>query len=135
MSLSQDERNILVELEIEKAIKTFSEISVLQQAELWDTIANRLYYASFHIVVALLIKNGYTVGTHQGAVIQLQQYFIKTGLLPKEYGTFYSQLQSLRENSDYNCTYYASKDDIIPRVAKTKEFIDNILALIKNQDN
>ena len=28
-----------------------------------------------------------------------------------------------------------SQDDIIPRVAKTKEFIDNILALIKNQDN
>lgn len=68
MSLSNEERKIVVGLETEKARNTFAEIEVLRQAGLWDNIANRLYYAAFHAVSALLINDGHIVGTHQGAV-------------------------------------------------------------------
>lgn len=45
---------------------------------------------------------------------------------------FYSQLQTLREKSDYNCTYNATEDDIVPRIPMTKDFIDVVLSLIKD---
>lgn len=131
MSLNDEERQILVNLEKEKALNTFAEMSVLQQAGLWNNIANRLYYAAFHAVSALLIHDCHNIGSHQGAVIMLHQYYVKTGMLSKEEGAFYSQLQTLREKSDYNCTYNATELDTVPRIEQTKQFIDKILGLIQ----
>ena len=131
MSLNDEERQILVNLEKEKALNTFAEMNVLQQAGLWNNIANRLYYAAFHAVSALLIHDHHNVGSHQGAVIMLHQYYVKTGMLAKEEGAFYSQLQTLREKSDYNCTYNATESDTVPRIEQTKQFIDKILDLIQ----
>ena len=131
MSLNDEERQILVNLEKEKALNTFDEMSVLRQAGLWNNIANRLYYAAFHSVSALLINDHHNIGSHQGAVIMLHQHYVKTGILSKEDGAFYSQLQTLREKSDYNCTYNATEADTAPRIEQTKQFIDKILNLIK----
>ena len=130
MSLSEEERKIIVGLEIEKSRKTFSEIEILRQAGLWDNIANRLYYAAFHAVSALLINDGHPVGTHQGAVVMLHQHYIKTGILSKEDGAFYSQLQTMREKADYNCTYYATEKDTAHRIALTEAFIEKVIGLI-----
>ena len=132
MSLNDEERKILVGLEIEKSRRTFAEIEILRQAGLWDNIANRLYYAAFHTVSALLINDGHPVGTHQGAVVMLHQHFVKTGVLSKEDGAFYSQLQTMREKADYNCTYYATEEDTAPRIALTETFIEKIIELIKS---
>lgn len=133
MSLNDEERKILVGLEIEKSRRTFAEIEILRQAGLWDNIANRLYYAAFHAVSALLINDGHQVGTHQGAVVMLHQHFVKTGVLSKEDGAFYSQLQTMREKADYNCTYYATEEDTAPRIALTEAFIEKVIGLIKEQ--
>ena len=131
MSLNNEERQIIVGLEKEKALNTFAEIKILRPAGLWNNIANRLYYAAFHAVSALLINDHYNVGSHQGAVIMLHQYYVKTGILSKEDGAFYSQLQTMREKSDYNCTYNATEADTAPRIEQTKQFIDKVLSLIK----
>lgn len=131
MSLNDEERQIIVNLEQEKALNTFAEMEVLRQAGLWNNIANRLYYAAFHAVSALLIHDHYNVGSHQGAVIMLHQYYVKPGILSKEDGAFYSQLQTMREKSDYNCTYNATEEDTLPRIEQTKQFIDRILRMIK----
>ena len=99
-------------------------------AGLWNNLAGRLYYAAFHAVSALLIHDHHTVGTHQGAVIMFHQYYIKPGILPKEDGAFYSQLQTMREKSDYNCTYNATEEEIVPKIDRTRQFIDKVLGLI-----
>ena len=131
MSLNDEERQTVVGLEKEKALNTFSEIDILRPAGLWNNIANRLYYAAFHAVSALLIHDHHSVGTHQGTVVMLHQHYVRTGILTKEDGAFYSQLQTLREKSDYNCTYNATEADTAPRIAQTKQFIDKVLGLIQ----
>ena len=131
MSLNDEERQILVNLEKEKALNTFAEIDILRQAGFWNNIANRLYYAAFHAVSALLIHDRHNFGSHQGAVICLHNYYVRTGILSKEDGAFYSQLQTMREKSDYSCTYYATEVDTAPRIEQTKQFIDKVLNLIK----
>lgn len=131
MSLNDEERQIIVNLEKEKALNTFAEITILRQAGLWNNIANRLYYAAFHAVSALLVNDHHHVGSHQGAVIVLHQFYVKTGILSKQDGAFYSQLQTMREKSDYNCTYYATEEDTAPRIEQTKQFIDKVLSLIQ----
>lgn len=50
MSLTNEERSTLVELELKKATETFEEIVILQTANRWNGAANRLYYAVFHAI-------------------------------------------------------------------------------------
>ena len=68
MSLNDEERRIVVRLQMEKAHANFDQISLLREAGYWDNVANRLYYSLFHAVSALLINDGYSVGSHRGAV-------------------------------------------------------------------
>ena len=126
MSLNEEERRTIVQLEIQKAEQTFAEKDVLISGELRNTLANRLYYSLFHAVSALLINDHHEVGTHKGAVIRFHQYYVQTGLFTKEEGYFYSQLQTLREKGDYNCYFNVLKDDVLSRIEPTNQLIKRI---------
>jgi len=126
MSLNDDERRIVVTLEYEKAINTFSQIQELQKLGYWDTIANRLYYSVFHAVNALLINDGHPVNTHKGVIAVFGNYYIRTGIFPSEAGRLYSDLQTMRNNSDYNCSYNTSQKEIEPLINPAEELIKRI---------
>ena len=132
MSLTDEERKIIINLELEKAQTTLSQVENLKRLEYWDMVANRLYYATFHEACALLIKDKHSVSTHKGVVALLGQYYIVTGKLTKEDGRLYSQLQTIREKSDYNCSFTATREDIEPLINKTSELIVRISTLINN---
>lgn len=86
MRLQDTERQIMVNLEYERACTCFKQAEGNASMGFWDVVANRLYYAVFHAVSALLIKDGYKVGTHKGAMLMFGQHYVKTGkayLLPR----------------------------------------------------
>jgi hypothetical protein len=130
MSLSNEERNILVALELKKAHETYDEIEILVGANRLNGAANRMYYAVFHAVCALLIHDGFQVNTHKGSHAMFGQHYIKTGILPKEYGQLYNQLQSMREESDYNCAYDVEIDELQQRLEPARRLIEEIEKLV-----
>ena len=133
MSLKEEDRRILVQLELEKADKTFSQVEVLQREGYWDTLANRLYYSMFHAVSALLINDQREVGSHKGAAIRFHQYYVKAGVFTAEEGSFYSQMETLREKSDYNCFFNVTEADIASKVVPTSSFIEKVKQYIANK--
>ena len=134
MSLSNEERNVLVALELKKARETYDEIEILVTANRLNGAANRMYYAVFHAVCALLIHDGIQVNTHKGSHALFSQQYIKTGILPREYGQLYNQLQTMREESDYNCAYDVDIDELQQRLEPAKQMIEDIENHLK-QDN
>ncbi len=132
MSLDNEERITLVELEMEKAKRIFAEIDVLVNAGLWSNAASRLYYSVYHAVCALLIKDGHKATTHQGNHIGFGAYYVKTGIFPPEYGRFYNRLQTLREQSDYNCIYDVTPEDLNEKIPLAKELIQKIDGIVND---
>ncbi len=130
MSLSIEERNIIVSLELKRARETYDDIGCLISANRLNGAANRMYYAVFHAVCALLIHDGHQVSTHKGSHALFSLHYIKTGILPREYGQLYSQLQTMREESDYNCAYDVEMDEIEQRLKPTKRLIEDIERLV-----
>ena len=126
MSLKEEDRRIIIEMELDKAERTFAEQQLLREGGLWNTLANRLYYSLFHAVSALLISEGHEVGTHKGAVIRCQQYFVRTQRFSVEDGRFYSQMQTMRESADYNCSYDVSEEEVLARIEPTRQLIEKI---------
>ncbi|MBP3745164.1 MAG: HEPN domain-containing protein [Prevotella sp.] len=130
MSLSIEERNIIVSLELKRARETYDDIGCLISANRLNGAANRMYYAVFHAVCALLIHDGHQVSTHKGSHALFSLHYIKTGILPREYGQLYSQLQTMREESDYNCAYDVEMDEIEQRLKPAKRLIEDIERLV-----
>ena len=133
MSLSDEERRVIVELEFEKARKTIDKVTEYQSLGHWDTIANRLYYSLFHAVNALLICDGHSVNTHRGVISVFGSDYIRTGIFSSKDGRLYSDLLTIRNNSDYNCSYEATEEEIKPLIEPTKQLIDNIGKYIQSK--
>ena len=89
-----------------------------------------MYYAVFHAVCALLINDGHQVNTHKGSHALFNQQYIKAGVLPKEYGQLYNQLQTMREESDYNCAYDVEIEELQQRLEPAKKLIEAIEELV-----
>lgn len=130
MSMTDEERATLVTLEIKKAHETFEEIGILTAANKWSGAANRPYYSVFHAISALLLHDGHSVNTHNGSHAFFHLHYIKTGILPVEYGRLYNQLQTMREESDYNCVYDVNPDELKDRIGPAHNLIEKIEEII-----
>ena len=123
MGLNEEERRIIVGLEYEKATSIMLQIEGLQSLGYWDNIANRLYYALFHAVSALLIHDKHVVNTHRGVVVLFGQYYVRTGIFDMADGKLYSQLQTMREKGDYNCIYQTTEEEVRPMIEPARKLI------------
>lgn len=135
MSLNDEERKLLVEFEIEKAHKLIEQFTILENAELWDTLANRVYYAVFHAVTALLIMNGLHAGSHQGVSVLFNKHFVKENLVDEKNGRLLARLENMREKSDYTCLFETTKEEVMPMIPQAKEMISIIENLINSNKN
>lgn len=130
MSLNNEERQAVVALELEKATNTFSKIPMLVEEEMWDFVANRLYYSAFHAILALLINDGHKTATHRGLGALFGLHYVKTGIFTVDEGKMFARLQNMRDEADYNCAYDASKEDVLPYVEQVQSFINKISGII-----
>ena len=135
MSLTDEERTIIVNLEIEKSLKFISEVPSLMNLKFWDTALNRLYYSIFHAASALLINDGNPVKTHKGISVVLGQQYVLKGILEPEDVKFYTRLQNLRERGDYNCAYNADEELITQLYPQASSFITKIKSILIEKEN
>lgn len=71
--------------------------------------------------------------THIGSHAIFNLHYIKTGILPHEYGRLYNQLQTMREESDYNCVYEVESEELKDRIEPARELIERIEKLISDK--
>ena len=91
----------LINYRLERAKETLEDAKLLSEKQRWNSAINRLYYAAYYAVIALLLKENITSTTHNGAKTKFSEHFIKTGLYPTEFGRIYSQLFTWRQKGDY----------------------------------
>lgn len=126
MSLKEEDRKVIVSLELEKAEKTLAQMAAMVSIGKWEMVANRLYYALFHAMSALFICDHHDVGKPRESVKKFGLLFVKPGAFAPEEGRLYSQLQRLREDGDYNCAIDVTREDVEAKIGPTKKLIEKI---------
>ncbi len=116
----------LITFRIARAIDTLDNAKILAEKEKWNSSINRLYYAAYYAVTALLLKNDLNPTTHNGVKSNFSEHFVKPGIIPLEFGKIYSQLFSWRQKGDYDDFYDFDKDKIYPYFEPVKELIEII---------
>ena len=134
MSLTNEERQIIVNLELEKAQKTFDAMELCVREKAFESAANRIYYAAFHAISALLIDAGFAVKSHRGVMALFGEHFVRTRVFTKADGTLFSDLVIMRDNADYNCFYEATEEKLTPYIEPTRQLIEKIKQYIAEND-
>lgn len=75
-------------------------------------IANNLaYYAIFHALRAVLVFDDFDSSKHSGVIAEFRRRYIKEGIFPTEISKMIGQAFTIRNASDYDDMFLASKSD------------------------
>ena len=129
-TLDEQSREALIQYRLERADETLKEVEILSNEAHYNAAANRLYYACFYAVTALLVANGHSTQSHAGAKTLLGLHFVSKGLLSNEYGKTFSRLFEIRHSGDYDDFVYCDKDMIDEYLPKATDFINAIKNLL-----
>ncbi len=130
MQLSEEERKALATVRIERAEKTFTDAKTIAASKMWNAAANRMYYACYYMVSALLVSNGLEAGTHSGVIRMFSLNFVKEGKVSEEMGRFYSKLFELRQTGDYADWVYLAEEDVAPLIPQVESFLSALKQLL-----
>ena len=132
--LNDEDRREIVKYRLEKSLRTYNEAVGSIANGYVETAANRLYYAAYYAVSALLVSYKYEASTHNGVIQMFGKAFIKSKVLERRYGTIFNQLFSLRMTGDYEDRRFLDiEEDVKPLIEPTKELIDVVSLMAQEQ--
>ena len=132
--LNDEDRREIVKYRLEKSLRTYNEAVGSIANGYVETAANRLYYAAYYAVSALLVSYKYEASTHNGVIQMFGKAFIKSKVLERRYGTIFNQLFSLRMTGDYEDRRFLDiEEDVKPLIEPTKELIDVVSVMAQEQ--
>lgn len=128
--MTNDERKDIVLYRLENAKNTLAEVLSHIENGFYNTAVNRMYYACYYAVSALLVANGIQVKSHEGVRQQLGLHFVLTGKISKEQGQFYSMLFSKRTAGDYEDFLTHNKETADSLYPRCVEFISQVESVV-----
>lgn len=129
MNLVEDNRKDIVAYRIERAHTALEQAKLNLKLNCLEVTANRLYYAAYYVVSALLIANKIPAHSHEGNVTQFGLHFVKTGKVDREEGKLLSHLLTMRLKGDYSDRFGLTGADVLPYIEPTEAFIKKIAEL------
>ncbi|SRR6266545_3976995 len=125
------ETRTLVRYRLERAREALAEVVVLLDSGHANTGVNRLYYACFYAVSALLLTKGLTATRHSGLRTLFHQHVIRPGLLPLVQGQLYDRLFDQRQQSDYADLVHFDVHEVRSWCGEAQVFVDAVAVLIQ----
>jgi len=131
--MNQHERDELVNYRIAKAKTTLEEVKLHIENELWNTAINRLYYACYYAVIALLLDKGIQPKTHTGVRQMFGLHFIKSGIIDNSLGKFFTDICDLRQTGDYDDYIEFTREDLMDLIKPANDLILKATELLKKR--
>lgn len=116
----------LILYRLERAREALEDAKLLAEKQRWNSAINRLYYAAYYAIIALLLNENVESTTHNGAKTKFSELFIKTGVFPTEIGRMYSQLFTWRQKGDYADLFDFSEEKVTPYFNPVERLIELI---------
>lgn len=93
---------------------------------------NRIYYACFYAVSAVLLQERLRFKKHSGVRTAFHQNLVKPGMVSIEHGRFYDELFEARQRGDYIELVSFEKEQVENWLQHATQFVEAIKLLIKS---
>lgn len=127
------EKKALSSARYEHAEECFEAAKSLVLSGQYKSAANRLYYAVFHAMRAVLAFDGIDMKHHSGIISEFRKRYIKTGVFSKSLSNTISIAFDMRTGSDYDDHYIIVKAEVDDLTADAERFLKEIKVFIDAQ--
>ena len=111
---------------LSKAKNDLKDAQKTLELEMFDTAANRSYYAIFHAARAVLALDGQDYKKHSGVISNFQKDYIKTEIFDKAMSNIIKSAFDMRSDSDYEDFYVVPKEDVVKQGEEAEYFINKV---------
>jgi len=129
MGLSDDERKAIVAYRKEKALDSIKEAKDNFQLCHWNLVANRLYYAVYYAVTAMMINDGFETKTHAGVLALLSKEYVTNNKITIDERRIFAHLFQMRQTGDYGDCFDYEKEDVEPLIDVAEALVNKIATL------
>jgi uncharacterized protein (UPF0332 family) len=120
-------KETLIRYRKDKARETLDDARMLLRDGTPSSALNRIYYAMFYEVLALLHTKDLSSSKHTGVRALFNEHFVKAGIVPVELGRLFSRMYDFRQKSDYG-------DFVKIQPEKVNEWFEQAVAFINEID-
>lgn len=131
--LDDESRRALIAYRIQRAYETLKEAEVMIRESFYNAAINRMYYACYYAVVALLLKHDIQTQTHNGVKTMLGLHFVATGRIPLKIGKTFTTLFEKRHSGDYDDFVFCDKEMVDDLYPQAKQFIETVNYLLRSE--
>jgi len=120
------EKADIIAYKMEPANKALVEVELLINNDMLHSAVNRLYYACFYAVSALLINSGIEARKHSGVKQMFGLHFVIPGIISKDTGKFYTEVFGKRQKGDYEDLVSFEKEEVEMLLVPARQLINEI---------
>jgi len=115
----------------DRALETIEDALVLAASGRWNACVNRLYYACFYAISALLLLDDRSSTRHTGVRALFNLHFVRTGIVSKDLARVYNDLFERRQEGDYVDFVAFEEHQVRPWLKQAQLFVQEIGELIE----
>jgi uncharacterized protein (UPF0332 family) len=125
---SEDMESDLSDYRLNKAKELAEEAKLLFANRRYDGCVSRSYYAIFSAVRSLLALLELDSRKHSGVITYFDRYFVKNGIVAREFSRIVHTSFDVRQASDYQDFYVISKEQAEAQLDGCMKFIAEVEA-------
>ena len=119
----------LIRYRMARAQETLEEAHILADSGRWNACVNRLYYACFYAISALLVRDGLSSSKHAGVRSLFNRQYVKSGKIPKDLASIYNDLFERRQEGDYIDYVTFQESQVLPWISKAEALVGYIACM------
>ncbi|MBD3307365.1 HEPN domain-containing protein [candidate division KSB3 bacterium] len=100
----------------------------------YDFASSRAYYAAFYAMEAILLTQERSFSSHAAVISAFNQYWVKTGIFPENFGKLISRLFRERQIGDYDYELSITQDDAQQDIEAAQTIINAIKSYLTQQN-
>lgn len=130
MTLTNEDRKVLIENYIDKSRATIEKVKFLIENGELALAVNRIYYGIYYILSALAIRSQFKTSKHSQLISWFNKAFVKEGIVDQKYSKLIRKAFENRMEGDYDVFSVFTKEEVEQSLEEMEEVISEIQKLI-----
>ena len=122
--MTPEDRHTIIVYRLERADESLQAARLLRENAMLIPAMNRIYYAMFYAVNALLARDAVAFSKHGKVKGYFNREYIKTRVFPVQAGKLYNMVFEYRQKFDY-------VDLVMPDATAIDEYLQNVTGFIQ----
>lgn len=125
----------LISYRMERSHESLRAAEIMLENDMLTFSMNRIYYAMFYAVQAVLVLRGVSFSKHGQVKAYFNREMVKTSILPIEMGRLYNKAFEYRQKFDYIDFSAPDRNMVSEYLEKARGFILNIQNYVQREDS